>query len=110
VAPQRFLLALLGLGLSLALAACAVFVAEQMDSSFHSVDELRGFTKVPVLVSIPQVLSNVDLALQRSRFRLGMISALVCMVILVGAAFYFAHENESLVRLLERGGRVQQQV
>jgi hypothetical protein len=29
--------------------------AEQFDASFHGVDELREFTSVPVLVSIPQI-------------------------------------------------------
>ena len=53
--PNRLRLVLMGLLLALAAMAAAVVVAEQFDTSFHSVDEVREFTAVPVLATIPQI-------------------------------------------------------
>src|SRR5438445_1159008 len=55
VAPQRRLFILIGLGLGLGAAAAAVMVADQLDGSFHSLEELRAFSKLPVLVTIPLI-------------------------------------------------------
>ena len=35
-------------------------LAETLDTSFHSVDELRGFTSVPVLSSSPRIVTEAD--------------------------------------------------
>lgn len=102
VAPNRFLLSLIGLFLSLCLAVGAVLVAEQIDTSFHSVDDLRAFTKVPVLVSIPVVVTEQDLGRKARRFRLGLAASLAGLMLIVGFSYYFAHDNEGLVRMLAR--------
>ena len=54
-APNRMRLMIMGLLLAFAAAAAAVLAREQFDTSFHSVDELREFTAVPVLVAIPPI-------------------------------------------------------
>src|SRR5262249_31158940 len=54
---RRLRLLLTGLVLSLGLAAGAVVLAEQLDTSFHTVDEVRRFTEVPVLASIPLIVT-----------------------------------------------------
>ena len=54
-APNRLRLILMGLLLAIAAAVSVVLTAEQFDASFHGVDELREFTSVPVLVSIPPI-------------------------------------------------------
>ncbi|MBI2359963.1 MAG: hypothetical protein HYV04_13880, partial [Deltaproteobacteria bacterium] len=102
VAPNRFLLSLLGLIFSLCLAAGAVVVAEQIDTSFHSVDDVRAFTKVPVLVSIPSIVTEQDLKRRSRRFRLGLAGAVAGLMLIVGSSYYVAHDNEGLVRLLTR--------
>ncbi len=43
----------MSLVLSLGLAGAALMLAEMLDTSFHSADELRAFTTIPVLVSMP---------------------------------------------------------
>jgi polysaccharide chain length determinant protein (PEP-CTERM system associated) len=60
VAPNRGRLLLMGFVLSLLMAAGAVLLAEQSDSSFHSLTELRHFTKVPVVASIPIIVTSED--------------------------------------------------
>src|SRR5262249_23146339 len=49
VAPNRLRLMLMGLMMAAAAAVAAVLSAEQIDPSFHAVDELREFSNVPVL-------------------------------------------------------------
>ena len=66
-APDRPRLIGLGLVLALALAVAAVVVAEQLDTSFHSVDDLRNHARAPVLASIPQVLTAASLRARRRR-------------------------------------------
>src|SRR5687768_11004199 len=54
-APNRLRLLLMGLLLALALGGAAVVAAEQMDTSFHTADDLREVTAIPVLATIPQI-------------------------------------------------------
>ena len=66
--PARKRLLLMSLVLCLGLAAVAVFIAEQFDTSFHNIDELRMFTQVPVLVSVPRIITQGDIWRRRMRF------------------------------------------
>src|SRR3989449_6763339 len=63
-APNRFRLVLLGVLLALGGAVAAAVLAEHLDTSFHTHDDLRSFTKVPVLASIPRLVSGADAARQ----------------------------------------------
>ena len=101
-APNRLRLVLMGLLLALAAMAAAVVAAEQMDTSFHSVDELREFTTVPVLASIPQI----GAAPRRgwARATLSTASAVAAVALVATLSAYLAHGNDTLVRLLQRAG------
>jgi uncharacterized protein involved in exopolysaccharide biosynthesis len=101
-APNRLRLVLMGLLLALAAMAAAVVAAEQMDTSFHSVDELREFTSVPVLASIPQI----GAAPRRgwARATLSTASAVAAVALVATLSAYLAHGNDTLVRLLQRAG------
>lgn len=102
-APNRLRLIFLGVALSLGLAIGAVVVAEQFDASFHTVDELRAFTRVPILVSIPPVVTGADRRRRRWRLGLGAVAFGLGLVLIVGAAYYLAHGNDRLVEMLVRG-------
>jgi succinoglycan biosynthesis transport protein ExoP len=54
-APNRTRLMMMGFILALVSACVAVLAIEQFDTSFHSVDEVRQFTRIPVLASIPHI-------------------------------------------------------
>jgi succinoglycan biosynthesis transport protein ExoP len=99
--PRMFLIALVA---SLGLALGAVLLAEQFDTSFHTVDDLRSFSPVPVLVSIPRILTEGDVSRSRWRMRLAASAAFVGLFVIVGLAYVVAHGNEQLVMLLSRGG------
>src|SRR5262249_38457009 len=91
------------LALSVGLAVGAVVVAEHLDTSFHAVDDLRRFSSVPVLVSIPRIIAEVDVVGRRFRFRLVAIGATVGLVVLVGFSVFVLPGNEQLLSLLSRG-------
>lgn len=101
-APNRLRLLLMGLFLALAAMAGVVVLAEQFDTSFHSVDEVREFTGVPVLATIPQI----GAAPRRgwARATLGTASAVAAVVLVATLSAYLAHGNDTLVRLLQRAG------
>jgi polysaccharide biosynthesis transport protein len=102
VAPNRLQLLLVSLALSAGIAAGALMLAEMLDTSFHSVAELRAFTTVPVLVSISRITSKSDQRRGRRRFRLAAAGAVLGLALVAGGSFFVAHGNESLVRLLVR--------
>jgi hypothetical protein len=101
-APNRLRLILAGLALAMAIAFGVVALVEHGDTSFHSVDALRSFTKVPILVSIPRI----DVRTSTDRRRLAgivTIAAVLGVVFIAGAAYLVAHGNEQLAALLSRG-------
>ena len=101
-APNRLRLLLMGLLLALAVAGAAVVAAEQMDTSFHTVDDLREFTAVPVLATIPQIGGRPRRGYVR--LALGTVSAVAAIVLVGTLSAYFANGNETLVRMLQRAG------
>jgi succinoglycan biosynthesis transport protein ExoP len=103
-APKRARLLLIALVGSIGLAIGAAMLAEHFDMSFHSVDELRAFSGVPVLVSIPRIGIEADRVRQRRRARLTAGAAFVGLVLIVGSAYLIAHGNEQLVSVLGRAG------
>ena len=102
-APNRPKLILLGVVLSLAVAGAAVMLAEQIDASFHSVDDLRAFSKLPVLVTIPQITTRADRVRRRWRMQLAAFAGVAGLFLVVGIAYVVAH-NDLLITLLTRTG------
>jgi len=101
-APNRMRLMLMGLLLAVAAAVAAVLAVEQFDTSFHSVDELRDFTGVPVLVSIPPIGSAPTK--QRLRMAFATASAVAAIAVIATFSAYYASGNEQLVRIIGRAG------
>lgn len=102
-APNRLRLLMMALMGSLGLAVGTVVLAEQIDTSFHTVDDLRAFSAVPVLVSIPRIVTRTDLRRRQWRMRLAASATFIGLVLIVGGAYFVANGNEQLVSLLGRG-------
>jgi polysaccharide chain length determinant protein (PEP-CTERM system associated) len=102
-APNRIRLILVSVLLSLGAAAAAAVLAERLDTSFHTFDDLRSFARVPVLASIPNVASAAETAKLVRRRWLATASVTLGLALVVLAAYHVAHGNEQLVRMLSRG-------
>jgi polysaccharide chain length determinant protein (PEP-CTERM system associated) len=106
-APRRAKLLLAGLGLAVVLGVGAMVLAEILDTSFHSVDDLRSFSAVPVLVAIPRIVTEADASRRRTRFRAAAAAVLAGLVLTAGASYLVASENETLTNLLSPPPKVQ---
>jgi uncharacterized protein involved in exopolysaccharide biosynthesis len=102
--PNRLRLVLVSFVLSLGLAGGAILLAEMLDTSFHSAAELRDFSSVPVLVSIPRIVTDADRQRQQRSFRLAAAGAMLGLVLIGGVSYFIGHGNESLVQILARDG------
>ena len=102
VAPNRLRLTLLGLALSLGASVGVVVLAERLDTSYHTVDQLRSLTGLPILASIPRIVSPTH-ACRRGRVQLGTAAAILGLIVIVGAGYVVAHRNEQLVWMVSRG-------
>jgi succinoglycan biosynthesis transport protein ExoP len=100
--PGRLRLLILCLVGSLGLAAVLVFILEQMDPSFHSVEELRAFSRVPVLANIPQIVTRQDVWRSRLRFGTALASVLIVAVIIGQASSLLGQGNTELVWMLSK--------
>jgi polysaccharide chain length determinant protein (PEP-CTERM system associated) len=97
-APNRIRLLLMGLLLACAGAAAAVVAREQFDTAFHTVDDVRAFTTVPVLVSIPPI--GPVPAGRRMKLALATVSTLAAVALVAAAAAYLASRNGEIVRMI----------
>jgi len=103
LAPNRIGLIIVGVLLAVGAAAAAAMLAERLDTSFHTFDDLRLFAKVPVLASIPHVATADEMARLARRHRLATASVTLGLALVVAASYYMAHGNDQLVRILSRG-------
>jgi succinoglycan biosynthesis transport protein ExoP len=85
--PDRRKLILMGLVCAIGLAVGTVILAEQLHPSFHTVDELYAFSHVPVLVSLPCIVTRADLRRRRWRFGLVALSAILSLVLIAGSSY-----------------------
>jgi polysaccharide chain length determinant protein (PEP-CTERM system associated) len=98
--PNRFRLLLVGLVLALGASGLAVVLAEQVDTSYRRVDEVRATAPMPVLSTIPRITTEQDRsrALRQRRFATAAVA--VGLMVVAGSSFAIAHNNQSLVSLL----------
>lgn len=101
-APNRLRLLIMGLLLALGVAAIAVISVEKLDTSFHSIDDLRQYTTVPVIGTIPRI--GPTPARGYARMALGTVSAVAAVLLVATLSAYLANGNEQLVRMLQRAG------
>jgi len=98
-APNRLRLFLMALFFATACAVGMMLLREHLDTSFHTVGELRQFTTVPILASIPHVPSRTTL-LNALRLVLSIAAVALLCVLLAGFAYKTAQHNTQLVWML----------
>ena len=99
-APRRIRFYLLGVILSLGIAAGGVVLQELFDSSFHRIEDLRAFTRAPVLASIPHAVTTAVREQRLQQQFLGSSALAVLLLMLMGVSYWIAADNELLVRTL----------
>jgi len=103
--PNRLRLLMVGMVLALAAAAVAVVLAEQVDTSYRTVDEVRASVPVPVLSTIPKITTERDHRRTTRQRRWTTAAVAVGLFVVVGSSFVLAHNNDALVALLTPSDR-----
>jgi polysaccharide chain length determinant protein (PEP-CTERM system associated) len=102
-APARLRLIAAGLIFSLVLAIGALFAAEQLDTSFHSVEDLQKTICGPVVFSIPLIQTSCGTRRYWQRAVLTAAAVVVALGVLIAGVRHVAAGNERVVRLVARG-------
>ena len=98
--PNRIRLLLVGVALALGAAGVAVILAEQVDTSYRRADEVRATASVPVLSTIPRIVTEADRVSALRQRRLAVVAVTAGLMLVVGTSFVVAHNNQSLVSVL----------
>jgi polysaccharide chain length determinant protein (PEP-CTERM system associated) len=108
VAPSRLKLMLAAFALSFGLAVGGMMLSEHRDQSFHDVESLRNFTKVPILVRVPAIVTKADRLRSYRRSTMRAFASIVGLVLISGVFSYLAWDNENLVWMLSESRTPQQ--
>ena len=98
--PNRVKFFLVGFVLGLGAAIAGVLLWEFLDPSFHRVEDLKAFTTVRILGTVPQIITAADRLQERRRLYFGTVALAVVLLTLVGIAHRVSANNDQLVRLL----------
>ena len=98
--PNRFRLLLVGFVLAVGASGLAVVLAEQVDTSYRRVDEVRATLPLPVLSTIPRITTEHDRSRAVRQRRLATAAVAVGLLVVAGSSFAIAHNNQSLVTML----------
>lgn len=104
IGPNRMRLFLGGIIVALAAALAVALLIDRLDTTFYSVDDLRRFTRVPVLASIPRIDTPRETRRRYLRTALMTGASTVVLALVAAMAFYLATGNEFAARLLLRMG------
>ncbi len=99
VEPKRSKLILTGLFVALGLAGGTVILIEQLHPSFHLASALGAFTQVPVLVSLPRIVTRADTRRQRWWFGLAALSVLLSLGLIVISSYVAIKKPAQLAAL-----------
>ena len=102
--PNRMFIVGMGLLAALGAVGAAVLGAEKLDTTFHSPSDLRSLISVPILATVATVPTRRAAARRMRRVTLTAGAAIVLLTLIVLGSYHVARGNESLVRMVSRGG------
>ena len=94
--PDRLRILMMGLVLGVGLGAGAVLLAEYLDRSFHDPEDLKQFTALPVLTTIPFFITPMEEHQQQVKRRF-LYAACVLVPAVTMVALYFFWMNIELL-------------
>ncbi len=100
VAPRRMRLLLIGIMLSIGMAAIVAAAAENLDPAIHSVEELRTLSTIPVLATIPRIVTEADHRWNAQRLWLGAATTVGGVIFIAAVSYLIADQNTRLSALL----------
>jgi polysaccharide chain length determinant protein (PEP-CTERM system associated) len=103
-APNRWWLLILGAFAATAAGFAAIVAAERLDTTFHTVDDLRAFAGVPTLASIRWIATDGQHRRRRVRCAIGAIALVIALAAVAAGSYYVAGGNEQIVRMTAREG------
>jgi polysaccharide biosynthesis transport protein len=92
-APDRMRLLIMLLVVSAGLSVGLVFIAEQTDRTFHTIDDVRNFTKLPVLGSISHIRTTKDKVNVGLRFMIIASAFILGVIVLSVLAYNYGQTN-----------------
>ncbi|HEY8134326.1 MAG TPA: hypothetical protein VII12_20780 [Thermoanaerobaculia bacterium] len=98
-APNRRRLLIMAVFFAIASTVGMMLLMEHLDTSFHAVGELRQFTTIPVLTSIPYVPSRLTFSTVLRVF-VSIVGVIGVCLLLAGFAYRTARQNTQLVWML----------
>jgi hypothetical protein len=102
-APNREWLLGMGFAGSLALALFAVVGAEKLDTTFHSVEDLREFARIPAIAVIRRIPTPSEARTRLVRRVLVTASVVAALALIVVGARHIGSGNEQIVMMTARG-------
>ena len=97
VAPNRLRLLFAAFVVAAGFAASVLLLAEQLNRNFHSVTEVRQFTRVPVLANIMKIRTRGDTWRSAARFSLLTVLVIAGLILLTSASYNVGQNAEQLV-------------
>ncbi len=97
VAPDRFRLMFIGFIFAAGFAGAVLLLVEQLDRSFHSISDIRRFTRIPVLASVARIQTRGDRWRRMTRFGLVSILVVAGLVVVTSFSYYAGKNAEQLV-------------
>jgi Uncharacterized protein involved in exopolysaccharide biosynthesis len=97
--PNRPRIILLSLLLGLGIGGGLAFGVEYMDHSFRDIDDLERFIGLPVLATIPKIITDDDARRGKIRKRIALASSFGVLVLIIAAAIvhYFVYRLDFLI-------------
>jgi polysaccharide chain length determinant protein (PEP-CTERM system associated) len=102
-APNRLMLLGMAVAAALGLSMGAIALSEHLDTSFHAVDDVAAFASVPVLASIPRIVTEGDRRRQRLRFGVATLTVLMGLLLVATTFRSLSRVEDGLVATLARG-------
>lgn len=104
VGPKRKLLLLLGCMLGIGIATAGVVLAELIQPTFHSIEDLKAFTIVPILGSVPTMLATIEQEQDTRRQNMAATALAVGLILLLGTSYWLGQGNEQLAQAFTLSG------
>lgn len=99
IKPDRRKAIVMGFCLALGLAGGVAFLREQWPPSFHTARELEAFAQVPVLVSLPYIVTQAEIRQKQWRFCFAIIGAVVLLGLSTGGSYVLLKKPAKLTNL-----------